>query len=444
MNFSEFFGRLHPLVVHLPIGFLLIAVLLEWFKGKDASKGKNRAIVFILFLGAISAIIAAVFGWLLANDGYDENTLFWHKWLGISTAVFAIIAWWTKRKKEKKIYKLSIWSIAILLLVTGHFGGSLTHGSDYLLQPLQGDADKIDLAANLPKQPDSVQVYNHLIQPVLEQKCYSCHNPEKKQGGLDMTTWDALLEGGENGHVFENDVWKSELFKRVTLPEDSKKFMPPKGIPLNYSEKILLKWWIAQGANPESKIVDNEVSEEVQQVLMNSYGLDTRPRPFVERAQVSAVDDAIILQLGSKGWKVDRLGEKNNLLEISKAHLEKPIPLSVSDLMPIKEQLTWLNLADTKITDDDLKVIAQFPNLSRLRLENNEVTDVGIQHLTVLSHLESLNLYNNRITDAGLLLLEKLPALTRVYLWKTDITQDGISKLSANRPEMEIISGQNN
>ena len=103
MNFSEFFGRLHPLVVHLPIGFLLIAVLLEWFKGKDASKGKNRAIVFILFLGAISAIIAAVFGWLLANDGYDENTLFWHKWLGISTAVFAIIAWWTKRKKEKKI-----------------------------------------------------------------------------------------------------------------------------------------------------------------------------------------------------------------------------------------------------------------------------------------------------------------------------------------------------
>ena len=251
MNFYEFFGRLHPLVVHLPIGFLLIAVLLEWFKGKDASKGKNRAIVFILFLGAISAIIAAVFGWLLANDGYDENTLFWHKWLGISAAVFAIIAWWTKRKKEKKIYKFSIWSIAILLLVTGHFGGSLTHGSDYLLQPLQGDADKTDLAANLPKQPDSVQVYNHLIQPVLEQKCYSCHNPEKKQGGLDMTTWDAFLEGGENGHVLENNVWESELFKRVTLPEDSKKFMPPKGIPLSYSEKILLKWWILQGANPE-------------------------------------------------------------------------------------------------------------------------------------------------------------------------------------------------
>ena len=135
---------------------------------------------------------------------------------------------------------------------------------------------------------------------------------------------------------------------------------------------------------------------------------------------------------------------ENNLLEISKAYLEKPMPLSVSDLLPIKEQLTWLNLSDTKITDDDLKVIAQFPNLSRLRLENNEVTDAGILHLTVLSHLESLNLYNNRITDAGLILLEKLPALTRVYLWKTDVTEDGISKLRANRPEVEIVSGQNN
>lgn len=442
MNFSEFFGRLHPLIVHLPIGFLLIAVLLEWFKGKDASKGKNRAIVFILFLGAISAIVAAIFGWLLANDGYDEDTLFWHKWLGIATAVCAIIAWWTKQKKEKRIYKFSIWCVALLLLATGHFGGSLTHGSDYLLQPLKGDNVETDLAKNLPKQSDSVQVYKHLIQPVLEQKCYSCHNPEKKQGGLDMTTWDAFSEGGENGHIIESNVWDSELFKRVALPQDSKKFMPPKGIPLSYTEKVLLKWWIAQGSKPDNKITDYEITDEVQQVLIKEYGLDTRPRPFVERAQVPTVEDAIITQLENKGWKVDKLGQETNLLEVSKAHIEKPMPLSVSDLLPIKEQLTWLNLADTKITDDDLIIIGQFLNLSRLRLENNTVTDAGLQHLIALSHLESLNLYNNRITDAGLLVLEKLPALTRVYLWKTDITQVGISKLQVNRPEMQINAGE--
>lgn len=441
MDFFEFLGRLHPLVVHLPIGFLLIAVLLELFKRKKESKGRHQALVFILCCGAISAILAAVFGWLLANDGYDENTLFWHKWLGIATAVVAIIAWWTKRKKEQKIYRFSVWSIGLLLLVTGHFGGSLTHGSDYLIQPLFGDISETDMAGFLPKQPDSVQVYKHLIQPVLEKKCYSCHNPEKKQGGLDMTTWDALTAGGENGKIIDGELWNSEVFKRVTLPQSSKKFMPPKGVPLSYTETLLLKWWIAQGAHPESSVMELEVSNEVQQILIREYELDTRPRSFVERIQVSKIAEEAIVNLEAKGWKIDLLGEKTNFIQVSKARLEKQIPLKITDLLTVKEQLTWLNLANMDIIDADLETLSQFPNLSRLRLENNSITDEGLKHLTGLANLESLNLYNNAISDAGLVLLEQIKALSRVYLWRTNITAKGIEKLKTARPAMELNTG---
>src|SRR3954453_10458427 len=36
---------------------------------------------------------------------------------------------------------------------------------------------------------------------LLKAECVSCHNPEKKKGGLILTTRDALLKGGDDGAV---------------------------------------------------------------------------------------------------------------------------------------------------------------------------------------------------------------------------------------------------
>ena len=429
MDFIDFFGRLHPLLVHLPIGFLIIVVLLEWWsRGKNESEGRYKAIVFILFCGVLSAIAAALFGWLLADGGgYDENTLFWHRWLGISTAVLSLIAWQTKRKKKNQIYKYSVWGIALFLLGSGHFGGSLTHGSDYLLLPLLGETGEI--VQELPSVPDSIQVYKHIVRPALEQKCYGCHNSEKKQGGLDMTTWEDFIAGGEHGPVIERSIWESELFRRITLPQENKKFMPPKGNPLTYDEISIIKWWLTQGADPENSILQLKMTEEIQEILINSYKIDPRPKSFVERVQIGTVDERIFSKLESLGWKVRALSVDNNFLEVS------PIPSNslpkpdLEELLQIKENVTWLNLGKSNLSDADIGQIGQFINLSRLRLENNSISDVGLKSLSGLKNLESLNLYNNPLTDAGLEYFDQFPALKRIYLWKTGITLEGINRL---------------
>ena len=69
LDLATFFGRFHPLLVHLPIGFILLALLydLKWFQ-----KNKQYYNVYSItwFLAFISAAISAFMGWLLAQNGY--------------------------------------------------------------------------------------------------------------------------------------------------------------------------------------------------------------------------------------------------------------------------------------------------------------------------------------------------------------------------------------
>ena len=42
-------------------------------------------------------------------------------------------------------------------------------------------------------------LYQRHIRPVLEKQCMACHNPTAKQAGLDLSTRDKMLCGGERG-----------------------------------------------------------------------------------------------------------------------------------------------------------------------------------------------------------------------------------------------------
>ena len=83
LDLSTFFGRLHPLVVHLPIGFLILAVFFSSWKIKSNSR-RYKGVQIIWLLSFLSALGAAFSGWLLAQNGYYiEAELNKHQWTGI-------------------------------------------------------------------------------------------------------------------------------------------------------------------------------------------------------------------------------------------------------------------------------------------------------------------------------------------------------------------------
>lgn len=131
-----FFGRFHPFWVHLPIGFLVLAVQMWVYADWKKNERFFEAISFSLLLGTGSALVAVILGFLLSRSGgYEGNLLDIHQVGGWTTVACSGLAWWMSLPKQKFSRKLQYWVLGLLLVVlsvTGHFGGSLTHGVDYL------------------------------------------------------------------------------------------------------------------------------------------------------------------------------------------------------------------------------------------------------------------------------------------------------------------------
>ncbi len=120
--------------------------------------------------------------------------------------------------------------------------------------------------------------------------------------------------------------------------------------------------------------------------------------------------------------------------------------ISVSDetiklLLPIKKQLAWLKLSDTKITDKALPVLAECTNLTLLHLNNTNITDKGLKSLQSLTNLQLLNLVNTRVTASGIEQLANLKKLQSIYLYKTNVKSGEVLKLRKNFQKVMIDTG---
>ncbi len=457
-----FFGRFHPIILHLPIGFLLIAFVLEMMSRLERFKTYRPAVGLILFLGAVSAIVAVVLGLMLAEGGgYGEELLSLHQWLGISAAVTAVVAFvlnWQARKKASsgldKAYVSVLSVMVVVLMAAGHYGGSLTHGSDYLTQympnPLRAVAglepkkEKVAvLITNLPE----AQIYHDIIYPIIDARCVSCHNPDKKKGELMMHTVEAMEEGGENGAIFvAGNTEESDMIKRILLPEEDEDHMPPDGKSQLTDEQVeLLNWWIEEGAPFDKKVAQVNVSDDIQKVL-NTLVDPNANKTEVEillASEVKAPDEQALNQLQQQGIQAMPLAAEVNWLQV-RIPLSKSGDSLIQSLSPLAEQLTWLDLGDTKTTDQALERIPQFTKLTRLHLENTLVTDAGLQHLKDLPYLEYLNLYGTQVTDEGIQQLKELKNLRKLYLWQTKATKEGVAQLQQALPQLEVNMGVEN
>lgn len=454
MDLSSFFGRFHLVLVHLPIGFLLLAAAMQVFSKTNGLKKLDDAIVFSLLLGAICAILSAGGGWLLAAGGdYVETTLFLHRWMGIGLAGLAAFCWLVKTgriKTPKNVYPVSLTILALMVIYTGHLGGTLTHGEGYLLKfapsflkSFFGSKTSTRAATVQFSNPDSTFFFNDILLPLLKEKCGDCHNEKNKKGGLDLTTKEGFLRGGEHDEIFIAGVAaQSEIFVRVTLPGNDEKFMPPKGEALSYDQIKLLEWWINEGASFEKPISQYDLPKDMEMLFSRNYGLETKPVSFVETLHVTAVTDSVYQNLEAHNFKVSQLATNNNLLEISLQPGVKSITSNqLETLLEAKEQITWLSLGNTDISNDALSILQQLQNLTRLRLERTKVSDQGIALISKLPHLESLNLYGTSVSDQCIESIVKMRALKNIYLWQTNISPQGIELLKTQRPDLQVITG---
>ena len=132
-------GNLHPLLVHFPIALVLTAAAAEAVAMFSRGRIWHAVGVINVRAGALSGVVTAIAGWLLAASPGVEPTmqLEWHRWTGIASAVVATLAALlslavtTEDPRLRRAYRFTLFGAALLVAVAGHLGGTLVWGSPF-------------------------------------------------------------------------------------------------------------------------------------------------------------------------------------------------------------------------------------------------------------------------------------------------------------------------
>lgn len=476
-DMAKFIGRFHPVLLHLPIGMLLLVLALE--TGRLFSKRKPGSSTQVaMFFAAASAVVAVLLGFVLYYSmpgDYGTELAVRHLNGGIIFACGTVAAFVVKVWVDVAGGR-GAWFFWVLLLASSgvmgfasHDGASLTHGEDYLTKYAPNEVRKLiglplkeekggsgggggSTLAVTAKPPSEQVVYTDIIVPILEQKCYSCHNAEKQKGKYRMDEYDLLVKGGKEGDgIVHGKADDSNVIVRIDLPEDDDEHMPPEGKKdLEPHEVVLVKWWIDKGASKDAKLADLEATDEVKQAIAKLVP------PEVLAQQKAAAEN-----------EVKQAAEKRESVKVEVERLRKEFPAALNfesqsssgvtftavsmrkdfgdddlaKLGPVMPAMVSLDLSSCTVTDKGAKLLETAGELRSLRLSETALTDAGLDALTKLPKLESLNLYGTQVTNQGVLKLAALPNLKKLYLWQTKVDAAGIEALKAKLPKCEIIMG---
>jgi uncharacterized membrane protein len=451
-EFAVFFGRLHPLLVHLPIGFVIVALILDIYRNyqKNTSPLLNRIITFVYVLTFIFAIFTVITGLNLADEArFLPEDLRTHKWIGITgTLVLGLLigARLFLRKISNKWLLINGILAFLGISLAGHYGGILTHGKNHLGEyaptPLRAILGFDSITTITPHEiPDSVVIYRDFIEPQLKSKCLACHNENTYYGDFIFNNYSALLSKTKSGYgIIPGNSQNSEIFKRLILPSADKRFMPPTGEIFGYYDVKVIKYWIDQGADSLSTFKWETMDDELRVYLLEKYQLNFAPLPFYEKNTPDSVSSTLLKELNENQVIAKYLGEDNYYLDV-KINTDSLTITHLNKLETVRNSIAFLDLSNTKISNQLLSKISQFPNISKLDLHGNRLADSTIASIAELNNLISINVYDTKINKDGAETLLKIPSLQRIYLWQTQVSDAQVNELKAEFPNKEIVTG---
>ncbi|MCE7062249.1 DUF2231 domain-containing protein [Dyadobacter sp. CY343] len=414
-------GRLHPAVLHFPlVALLLYAFWTIIVEKKDSVRWNAELAETLLLLGTFTATVAAFSGFLLSKEESEvSQTLLWHKWLGVGISVGSVA--WYGASKYLAPWKIPAKLVAVtflaMLLIAGHLGGNLTHGEDFLTFSPNNSTETTNQV--------SIQqaiVYENLVQPVLQQKCYSCHNAEKSKGRLQMQTKALLTKGGKNGMLW--DTTKPDLgllVSRVHLPLEDKKHMPPRGkAQLTDDEIMLLAEWVKLGSDFEQKVTALPAQNPIVSYAENILGGNRTGEIY----DFAAADPEEIKALNTNYRTIRQYAPASPALFVNFYNRSAFKSSDISDLLPIKDQIIAMDFGKMPVKDEDLKTIARFPELRKLILNFTDLRGTTLGELEKLTKLRELALSGTKVNNTSIKALTNIASLEKVFLWSTALTSE--------------------
>jgi len=272
----QYVGRFHILALHAPVGVLVVALVAEAFTLTKHREQADIVVGFTLPLLVLTGVAAVVLGLALAHGETEHplKLLTKHRNFTVSGIVLAGAAGIAfPYRRGRAVHRALLLASAAVLSIGAHFGGSLTHGSDYLFAPIAQPKPVVavaeDAAAPVSESIDAGVVVDAAVsdsvdaavpvivahdagpakpsaraavQAILLRRCAPCHT-EKGKGGLRVSDIGKM----KAADIAAGDPNESLLYARLVLPKDDDDHMPPIDKPQPSAAEIAaLRAWITE------------------------------------------------------------------------------------------------------------------------------------------------------------------------------------------------------
>jgi len=450
MPIIEYFGRFHPLITHLPIGIFAVVFLLHFLPHKEGVDQKKYWLQLLMLLTTLSATFSVITGLILARSGsYGKPLVTQHQWLAIGFTLISLILYVAlKRSAVQPLPNRLVTTLLlvgfILILLTGHAGGSLTHGSDFLSPPpISRWFDKKGTKEIILTEKSGVY---DAVALVMKQKCYSCHGPNRQKGGLRLDQPDYILAGGEGGSILSGEhINTNVLLQRITLPLDDEKHMPPKEkSQLTESEVLLLTWWIEHDHPFDLSIANASWPASLKSAFLfdksNSEG--SRASAIIPVAKIQPAREPILDALQQLNVAIVPYAIGSQYLAASLYNVnDEDLGSAIEQLSQLNPQLLSLKIANMPLDEGLIQKIGKIRSLQKLTLDHCALSNNDLRPLQSLENLEYLNIIGNQITGEGLLQLSALKKLGAIYLWQNPIQPSDFTRLQSAFENVRLDSG---
>ncbi len=431
-------GRTHPLILHFPIVLVILyalTMLVLVVRKHKTDDSVAQVTDLLLLLAAFCSAVTALAGLFLSKEeGYDAEALQWHKWSGVGIAVFTL-GWYyfSRQLQARRIFSFLTSLVAIFLIsFAGHQGAGITHGQNFLLAPMLPEKRKPVIS------PEEAIVFEHMVKPILETKCQSCHNSKKAKGELVMETEELLLKGGKNGKLWDSTAADlGLLLRRVHLPLEAKKHMPPQGKPQLTEEEIeIITQWIRKGSDFKLKVADLPTSDTLSQLANKIFTAAEMAEYDFDEA-----DPDVIEKLNTSNRVVMAEALESPALSVNFFNSSLFQPDQLKELSKVKKQVVTLDLAKMPIKDEDIELINEFENLRRLNLSFTSITGATLPELNKLKFLKTLSLSGTKVTSEHLKQLQSFPQLKTVYTWNTAVAATELEQIKKDLTKIHFETG---
>lgn len=411
-------GHWHPLVLHFPIVLILVTVVQYWRNDQNLS--------WYLATTTLLTLASAITGFILSMEGGAKgNLILTHQWMGIAVSFLMVIWFFLQRSISRLQVKVLQGSLVILIVLTGHFGGMVTHGQDFLAFGLTSDDETVSL-------PDNPNIYVHVVQPIFDRKCVSCHNENKAKGELILNDFSSISKGGKNGSVLD----AMGISNLINLPIEDEHHMPPADEKqLGKNEISILNSWLEQGASDKLMYSDlgdgTDLHELVGQLVFKSKSNLWHDLP--------EISDKEIIDFASDYCTIQRMYNGSNALQVIIYPHKSFNSKELKQLKSIAKNTVELNLSNLPLTENDIVFLNFFENLEFLDLSGSAITDENCRTLSELKKLKSLKIYNTKIGDASASALASIPSLSNLYVYETEMSPEGVSEIIDKNPKLKVV-----